>query len=456
MRIVDYFRLGLAGLKAHKKRTLTVVIIVGLLFSVITTGTFILQGLEDIVLGTMLKPTGGKVLIISSVDMKTCEQECNLEKEVAQIESNVKKYGGKLVEAEVAQTADGIFYQLRENIFGESAENITSNATQVVVPLDTAAELAGIEMPNHDTDVQKKLEVIKKVRNKTLHQIMTSETGAKYYIAEILPSGMYANDLSFINIGQGNNPLNLIFGQIRTSISQNFITRPAEVNPGVDSGHKEQRSGFVTMENVDAEAMGIVFAEFNNIEAAYDYYKDKVNYCSESDRIFGMCSKEHQYQVMAAISDPLTTYENLQNVWLVFKIVAAVLAVIAIIITLSTYARLIDKDSKIILLYHTMGATKLQIQLIFLTYFFLINILVIIFSLLTALTAAILLSLLNQTALLEIFTLGFGTAPKQIWFIGWHPTIYYLLATIFLTAILAILLSNRTFTTKQHPAPKVH
>ena len=104
--------------------------------------------------------------------------------------------------------------------------------------------------------------------------------------------------------------------------------------------------------------MGLVFAEFDSIKAAFDYYWDEVNYCSENDRIFGTCGRDYKYQVLSAVSDPLTTYENLQNVWLVFRIVAAVLGVIAVIIALSTYARLIGKDMKIISLYHANGSDR--------------------------------------------------------------------------------------------------
>ena len=60
MKVVDCLRLGFAGVKAHKKRAFTVVIIVGLLFGVVMAGIFIVQGLEDVILGTMLAPTSGK------------------------------------------------------------------------------------------------------------------------------------------------------------------------------------------------------------------------------------------------------------------------------------------------------------------------------------------------------------------------------------------------------------
>ena len=101
MRITDYLRLGFAGVKAHKKRAFTVVIIVGLLFSVVTAGVSVLQGLESATLAEMLAPTDGKVLVISSVDMKICGEDCDIAAEVAEVKKNVERYGGKIIEAEV-------------------------------------------------------------------------------------------------------------------------------------------------------------------------------------------------------------------------------------------------------------------------------------------------------------------------------------------------------------------
>lgn len=438
MRLVDYLRLGFAGVKAHKKRAFTVVIIVGLLFSVITAGAFILQGLEDIVFAEMLAPTDGKVLVISSVDTKICGESCDVAAEVAEIKKNVERYNGKIIEAEVRQTTDGMFYKLKENVF-IGAHGESGGAAEVAVPLEMAAKLADIEMPERDAEIAEQLDVISEVREKTLGKVVENKTGEKYYIAEILPSGVYANSLSFMSIGQSGNPLDLILGQIRTGVSQSFIIKTAEV----------RASGFVGREDIDTEAMGMVLARFDDMETAYNYYQDKVNYCSETDRIFGTCGKDYKYQVVSAISDPIMTYDNLQNVWLVFKIVAAVLTVIALIIAISTYGRLIGKDMKIIALYHAMGANKRQIRLVYLTYLLMLSIVAVIFSVVVGLVLAIVLSLVNMTDLTQIFALGFGIETSGIWLVGWNNLLWWLAGAMLLTAIVAVALGNGNFTSKE-------
>lgn len=449
MRITDCLRLGFAGVKAHKKRAFTVVIIVGLLFSVVTAGVFVLQGLENVALAEMLAPTDGKVLVISSVDTKVCGEDCDIATEVAEIKKNIAQYNGEIVEAEVSQTTDGMFYKLKEDMFVSANGEGDSDVTEVVVPLEVAAKLAGIEMLERDAKVTEQLDTIKEVREKTFGKVVENEAGEKYYIAEILPSGVHASNLSFMNIGQNANPLDLILGQINTGISQNFIISSAEVKPIEDSTGEEQYSGFVAMEDMDVEEMGIVFARFENVAAAYDYYRDKVNYCSETDRIFNMCGKDYKYQVVSAISDPIMTYENLQNVWLVFKIVAAVLAIIALIIALSTYARLIGKDLKIISLYHALGATKRQIRIVYVVYLLMLSLMAVGSAILLGLAFAATLSIMNMEALKQVWSLAFGTQVGEIWLIGWNSMVWWIVGVMILAPVVAVMLGNGNFTNKE-------
>lgn len=448
MRLTDYLRLGFAGVKAHKKRAFTVVLIVGLLFSVITAGAFILQGLENIALETMLAPTDGRVLVVSSVDTKICGDNCDIATEVVEIKKNVERYDGKLIPAKISQTADGMFYRTEEKVFSSETNNAT-DVTRVIVPLGTAANLAGIEMPERDAEVADKLAATQEVREKTLGKVVKNEASEKYYITEILPSGVYANNLSFMNIGQGGNPLDLILGQIRTGVSQNFITKSAKTEPKMDEDDMGQSSGFIVMEDIDTEAMGMVLAQFEDVKAAYNYYQDKANYCSETDRIFNMCGKDCKYQVVSAVSDPTMTYENLQNAWLVFMLIAAVLTIIALIIAISTYGRLIGKDLKIISLYHALGATKRQIRVVYAVYLLMLSLMAVVFAILLGLAFAATLSIMNMEALKQVWTLAFGTQASEIWLIGWNNLVWWIVGVMMLAPVVAVVLGNGNFTSKE-------
>ena len=330
-----------------------------------------------------------------------------------------------------------------------SETNNATDVTRVIVPLGTAANLAGIEMPERDAEVADKLAATQEVREKTLGKVVKNEASEKYYITEILPSGVYANNLSFMNIGQGGNPLDLILGQIRTGVSQNFITKSAKTEPKMDEDDMGQSSGFIVMEDIDAEAMGMVLAQFEDVKAAYNYYQDKANYCSETDRIFNMCGKDYIYQVVSAVSDPTMTYENLQNAWLVFMLIAAVLTIIALIIAISTYGRLIGKDLKIISLYHALGATKRQIRVVYAVYLLMLSLMAVVFAILLGLAFAATLSIMNMEALKQVWTLAFGTQASEIWLIGWNNLVWWIVGVMMLAPVVAVVLGNGNFTSKE-------
>lgn len=433
MRVLDCLRLGVAGVKAHKKRALTVVAIVGLLFSVLMAGAFFLQGLENAALGKMLAPTGGKVLVMSNVDTKFCGEECDTAKEVAEIRRNIERYGGEAISATMISDEGVMFYRLEKNVFEFEGEGLA-------IPLSTVAKMKGVQLPGWDAGVERRVEVVQ-----TIFEEAKAEDNENRIVG-ILPGGVYTSDLSLSSVEQSGNPLNMIFGQIVTGTSQNFVIGATEVSEG--SG-VDAVSEIGAVSEMDTAEMGLVFAEFPDLKAAYNYYRDEANYCLDLDRAFGHCKNGYKYLTMSAVSDPLKTYDNFQLVWLVFGITAAVLAVIALIIAVSTYARLIGKDMKIIALYHAMGATRGQVRLVYLSYLLILSVMTVVFSLVVGLGMALLLGAVNGEAISQVFWMGFGVEPGKIWLVGWNWMIWVMVAVILLSAVLAILLSNGQFASKK-------
>lgn len=427
MRVLDCLRLGVAGVKAHKKRALTVVAIVGLLFSVLMAGAFFLQGLENAALGKMLAPTGGKVLVMSNVDTKFCGEECDTAEEVAEIRRNIERYGGEAISATMISDEGGMFYRLEKNVFEFEGEGLA-------IPLSTVAKMRGVQLPGWDAGVERRVEAVQTI----FEEAMAGDNGSR--VVGILPGGVYTGDLSLSSVEQSGNPLNMIFGQIVTGTSQNFMIGTAEVSEG---------SGVDAVSEMDTAEMGLVFAEFPDLKSAYNYYRDEANYCLDLDRAFGHCKNGYKYLTMSAVSDPLKTYDNFQLVWLVFGITAAVLAVIALIIAVSTYARLIGKDMKIIALYHAMGATRGQVRLVYLSYLLILSLMTVAFSLVVGLGMALLLGAVNSEAISQVFWMGFGVEPGKIWLVGWNWMVWAMVAVILLSALLAILLSNGQFASKK-------
>ena len=143
------------------------------------------------------------------------------------------------------------------------------------------------------------------------------------------------------------------------------------------------------------------------------------------------------------------TYENLQNVWLVFMVVVAVLTVIALIIAVSTYGRLIGKDMKIISLYHALGATKGQIWVVYAVYLLMLSMMAVGFAIVVGLALAAVLSLVNMTNLVQVFALGFGLETEGVWLVGWNNLLLYVVGAIMAAAILVVILSDGQFADKK-------
>ncbi len=449
MRLWDGLRLGLAGLTAHKKQTSIVIIVSGLLFSIIAAAAFLIQGLENLTFSLMLAPTAGKVLIMASVDPRVCDDECNIPTEVAEIKANIQHYGGRAIPAQLQQTSAGIFYELSEDIFTTPVDpEIADDITQILVPVTTAAKLANLSLPGRDAELSEKITALTNAEARTSRQIIADETGQKYYIADILPGSAGATSLSLASVGQGANPLDLLLAQVNTGLSGSFILKTAPQSAEKVT-NREPTSGIITKKDVNAEATGLVFAEFPNLETAYNYFRDKSNYCSEFNQFSGNCGRNYKYQTLSAISDPLTTYENFQEIWLIFRIVVAVLTVIASIVAISTFARIIGKDTRLISLYYAVGATRRQVTLVYLGYLLMLSLATAVFAIVMGTIFALALSWAHQTALTQVFTLGFGKLIEgRILLLGWNSSLWIILGVICLASVLTIIACNGRFKRK--------
>lgn len=442
MRLTDYLRLGLAGVKAHKKRAFAVVIIVGLLFGVLMAGAFILQGAENVVLAEMLAPTDGEVLMMSSIESVICGEECDVAAEVEVMKRKVEEYGGETVEAKVTRIMGEEFYILEEGVLGDAATGDIArdeSMMAVMVPLKVAVEMAEMELPDWTANVTKRVQAISRVREEVLGKVVENENGDKYRIVEILPSAVYVGDLSLRNIGQRGNLLNAILDLVPTGESLNFVVGEIEEMVGA-----EMDDGVV-----ETEELGAIFAKFPGVEGADKYYRDKVNYCSEVDRMFSTYNKGYRYRTVAAIADPLGVYEKFQDIWLVYKIIVAVLAVIGVMIALSTYVRLIGKDVKVVALYHALGATGWQIRMVYVVYLLILSGMAAGFAAMIGLMLAVGVSLVNMEAMEQVFALGFGVTERAIWLVGWNDVIWWLTGVMLLTAVVTVVLGNGNFTSRE-------
>lgn len=156
-------------------------------------------------------------------------------------------------------------------------------------------------------------------------------------------------------------------------------------------------------------------------------------------------------QLVAAtvVGDPVRIYENFVGIWTVLKILIVVLAVIACIVTMSTYVRLVGRDTKVIALYHAMGSTKKQIVGVYCVYLLGLSLLASAFSLVLGAGLVLIVNLINMTKLTQIFTIGFGVEEAPVWLFGWNNWIALFVGLLLVMAPLCTILSWRQFASKK-------
>ena len=188
---------------------------------------------------------------------------------------------------------------------------------------------------------------------------------------------------------------------------------------------------------------GPIFALFNTLEDANNYFHDKQNYCKENDRIYGLCSEFYKYEISSAISDPLTTYQNFRKIWFVYEIIVVISFAIVIFLSLIIFSRIIDNESQIISVYQTVGATNRQIKTV---YFIRFIILILVSTIISSIISCCLLIIYNYIYMQLIqrsFSIAFGIVGKEEPIIGWSnrvlqiiiwmliaPVVYYLFGSI--------------------------
>lgn len=432
MKLLDYWRLSGVHIRAHKKQTLTTVIVVGALFGVLMAGSILIRGVEDVSLEKVLQPTGGKVLIQSAARDTFCEDNCNAEADRAEIENVVAQHGGSEVAVGMLEGSPSALYVVAYDVLEHGLEVNLDQAPSASIPIladaSTIANWLLISTPNEHADGEERARVVTEIRERSLGKVIHTVSN-DYYVVGILPGGFGLSSLSLSALNRSINPLNLLLSAVPTSNSKALIVRDGRM---------------------EMQPTAEVWALFETVEVAHGYVDDlKSRECNHLEVSFGKCDRVRQFVASSVIGNPIEIYDNFEQIWRVFRLAAIILMSIGMVIALLTYTRLIAWDQKIIMLYNTMGAKRHQVMWLYLMYLLRLAFLTSIFSLLLGMGLALAVNILNMGALTQIFALGFGSENQAIWLLGWNDWIWVLLGSIFLVAPVCILLNFGKFRIKR-------
>lgn len=444
MKPLDYLKFSYAGLKIHKKRTAKIVFLTGLIFIVITTITFILQGTENTILKNMTSATDGRIIVKTSIDPDYCVKTCSDDKNIKQIKDNIQKYHGKILNHTSVIIDNQSFYKLEG--LKNSSNTINPDQSDTLIPsisapIETIVELSDIKVQTPDNQIVSKTSFIKDIVNSTLHKVVTTKSGKKVYISDIYPSNFFTPNLAQSDAIQNQNPLNMIFSQINSTKSLNIIQNNEDSFSNTDNMAVTTSGNKNTIE---------VFALFEDIFSASNYYHDKQNYCTKLRHALSNCGEDYKYHIESVISDPINTYEKFNEFWSVFRLAVTILSIIIIIVTTSTYTRIIAKDKQIISIYKSMYATKRQITTIFTLQLFIICLITIIFSIILSSIFILIFNVINMENVKNTLTVGLSTKVDNVFIFGWNNIILIPIYGLIASVVLTILLNNQSFYPKKN------
>ena len=443
MKPLDYLRFSFAGIKIHKKRTAKIVFLTGLIFMVITVITFILQGTENMILKNITSAMDGRIVVKTSIDPDYCVKPCNDNKNLKQIKNNIQKYHGKILNHTSVIIDNQSFYKIQ----GLKNSNDIINHGQpdtsipsISAPIETILELLDIKMQTPDNQIASKTSFIKDVVNGTLHKVVTTRSGKKVYVSDIYPSNFFSHNLTQPDVNQNQYPLDMIFNQIYSTKSLNII------KTNENSFSNKYDIAAPTSENKNTTE---VFALFEDILSASNYFHDKQNYCTRIRYALGSCGEDYRYHIESVISDPINTYEKFNEFWSVFRLAVTILSIILIIVTTSTYTRIIAKDKQIISIYKSMYATKRQITTIFTLQLFIICLVTIIFSIALSFIFTLIFNAQNIENIQNTLIVGLSTKVDNVFIFGWNNIILIPIYGLVVSVALTILLNNQSFYPKR-------
>lgn len=431
MRLLDYLRLGGANIAAHRRRAVLVTVIVGVIFGVLMAGSILIQGIENAALEAVLRPTGGKVWLSTVARQDFCGDECDLEADQAEIRQMIAEHGGEELAVKVPAGMFSVYAVEAEAVRDAIEVEMTEVPEGALPVLADVTTLAGwLKLPALDRNVsgERRARRVEEIREQALGKVI-EYGGQRYFVAGVLPGGLGVSNLSLTAVGDKKNLLNMLLESAWVGNSRTLV---------IDNG------------SLETEPTEEIWAEFGDLSQAQAYVEASMaQNCIPIEQAVGRCVRVKVSVVTLVIGDPLVVWQNFSSIWLVFKIVAIVLAAIGSIVALSTYTRLVGRDTKVIALYHALGASKRQIAGVYCTYLLGLSLLAGVFSLFLGVVSVVIINLLNMTKLMQVFTIGFGTEEVAVWLLGGNGWLVGLFGLLLVLAPVATLLNLHQFSSKK-------
>lgn len=385
---MDYARLGFANIRTHKKRASLAVATVGLIFGILTSGSLLIQGVENVVLDKMLMPTDGKILLEVSARQRCIQEECMLNDGRGIITRLASENGGEVLSSRTLRIGYSTVPVVESDILAPVIEvdldSVPEDAIPVVASMSMLASWRQSSVPSSKEPITRKMQMMDGLRERSIgHEIIVGEQ--KLFVVGILPGEFGIDTLSLANAGKKMNPLNIILEQIGVGKGSAFLLDDGE--QGV-SGSTDDEAVYVMFSD---ESKALAYRRALGAEA-----------CSLSDAILRGCDVAVEFSANQVVGNSISAQESFAVLWKIYGWLAFGLSIVAGVVMISTYTRLIGDDAEKIALYRALGAGRWQVAGVYCVYLLILSLLAGLFALVIGVVGTSVVNLLNGQALSQV------------------------------------------------------
>lgn len=440
IKLSDALSLSWKNIFHHKKRSITVIITITILFTTILAYSILVKSIEKLAISASISQTKSKIyLTVQNTEKNSVTDEItitnrNLSKlnlspiinqdSIESIKKEVSEYNGKIVGFYKSYQLD-FPYQIIDKQVAESIidKNLWSDMPQDKIPVITMADWSFPNTPDY-----------KAIKNRLENEIF--KVG---FIPSLNTKKITSEKYTFLVPLFQSLPRNkedlLLFIDDGTGKIEKFIKKQIEVYLQEDT----ERNFFSQTET------GI------STVVTFDSPDDLSRYMYPGKTFLGIRDyREQKYTYQDLFGTTVDLISNLESLKSLFIICFLTLLLITIVITLVALSHIIEEDTPIITLYRAFGASTPNICIIYLLYLFELMILSVI-SIFFFITFFLILLVLFFSGTVSEALMNFYNLKQipQFHFSIDPDTIITIIITILVVAPISLLLSIKQFSPKQ-------
>lgn len=198
----DLLLIGLKNTKANLKRSLMLIMTLGIIFSLIFTMNLFLQGIADSYANLSGSSANEKVIIRATNNTENEIRADNKPKDqisLSEMIKDIEKYGGRVIDG--ARTV-GAFNAsvISKNMVEKSIEVNIDNAPEDAMPVLISTFLGEQLLHSHFSASEtpdKNMSTYREYRDSLIGKTFVDAYGAKYYVVGLAPGNFHISNLSF-------------------------------------------------------------------------------------------------------------------------------------------------------------------------------------------------------------------------------------------------------------------